>query len=96
MPRYTADGQVCEIGVERRNYSPEMIRIDEPFSRKEVDQLVDEFAPPDQRGREYKGMDSTIMQGNSYKRGAVYENVTVLAYGPASHPSIGDVVFTIR
>jgi hypothetical protein len=105
MPRYAEDGQICEIGVERRAYSPGMIRINQSFSQKEIDQIVDELAPPDQRGREYKGIlgDGGLMQGNSYTGGVVYENVTVLAYGGitnsqnASHFSItGDVVFTIR
>jgi len=27
VPRYTADGQVCKIGMEKRQYSPELIRV---------------------------------------------------------------------
>jgi len=105
MPRYAENGQLCEIGVERRAYSPGLIRINQSFSKKEIDQIVDELAPPDQRGREYKGImgDGGLMQGNSYTGGVVYENVTVLDYGGitnsqnVSHFSItGDVVFTIR
>jgi hypothetical protein len=45
MPRYSADGQVCEIGLERRQYSPEMIRLDSDLSREEIDQIFEELVP---------------------------------------------------
>ena len=44
MPRYSADGQVCEIGLEKLHYSPEMIRVDSSLSREEIDQIFDELA----------------------------------------------------
>lgn len=49
MPRYSADGQVCEIGLERRHYSPEMTRLDS-LSREEIDHIFEELVPASERG----------------------------------------------
>jgi len=83
MPRYTEDGQVCEIGVERRSYSPEMIRIEESFSQKEIDQIVDELAPPEERGPRSKDFprDMTMLEGQTYTTMAVFEDVTIRTSG---------------
>lgn len=45
FPTYAADGQVCEIGIERRHYSLEVIRLDPGLSREEIDKTVDDLAP---------------------------------------------------
>jgi hypothetical protein len=45
FPTYTEDGQVCEIGLERRHYSPEIIRLDPNLSREDIDAIVDELDP---------------------------------------------------
>jgi len=50
MPRYTADGEVCEIGLEKRQYSPELIRTSSRLSHAEIEQYVDELVPSDARG----------------------------------------------
>jgi hypothetical protein len=51
MPRYSSDGQVCEIGLEKLHYSPEIIRLDSSLSREEVDQVLEELVPANERGR---------------------------------------------
>jgi hypothetical protein len=106
MPRYAQDGQLCEVGVEKRRYSPELIRIDDDFSQKEIDQIVDELVPVSERGQRLKGLlgGMMTMMGNSYSNAAVYENVTVLSYGGISGEgkrkndlkNTGDVAFTIQ
>ena len=50
MPRYSGDGQVCEIGIEKRNYSPEIVNLDSSLSRKEIDEIFEELAPANERG----------------------------------------------
>jgi hypothetical protein len=82
MPRYAEDGQVCEIGVAKSSYSPEMIRIGGNFTRKEIDQIADELAPASERGPKTpmfgtinkNGIErhETIMETDSY------ENVSIL------------------
>ena len=39
MPSYSSDGQVCEMGLEKLHYSPEIIRLDSSLSRKEIDEI---------------------------------------------------------
>jgi hypothetical protein len=38
MPRYSADGQVCEIGIEKRHFSPEEISLNSGLSGTEINQ----------------------------------------------------------
>jgi hypothetical protein len=106
MPRYAQDGQICEVGVEKRRYSPELIRIGDSFSQTEINQIVDDLAPVDERGPRSKGLlgGMMAMSGLTYTNMVVYENVTVLSYGGmssqsgrhASEASTGDVAFTIQ
>ena len=106
MPRYTEDGRVCEVGVEKRSYSPDLIRVGESFSQKEIDQIVDVLAPADERGPKQKGLlgGMMVLSGQTYSNATVYENITVLSYGgisstsdhKSSLTSTGDVAFTIQ
>jgi hypothetical protein len=79
MPRYSADGQVCEIGLERRHYSPEMIRLDSTLSRKEIDEIVDELAPENERGPKEVGLvgDLVLIDGVGLTTTETYENISV-------------------
>jgi len=101
MPRYAEDGQVCEIGVEKRSYSPEMIRVGGRLTRKEIDDIAADLVPASERGPK------TPMFGNINENGLEghetmveadsYENVTIFIYGDASAKcNIGDVAFTIQ
>ncbi|MGD1062985.1 MAG: hypothetical protein ABR860_06960 [Terracidiphilus sp.] len=106
MPRYTSDGQVCEIGLEKRHYSPEMIRTESALSSEEIDELVDELAPASVRGPKPSGLaghDSILIDGHAITRTRNYENVVVEIDAAQSDRckkgsicSDGDVVVTIR
>lgn len=50
-PRFAADGQVCEMAIERRQNTDTEIVIATSFSEEEVHELVDELAPEAERGR---------------------------------------------
>jgi hypothetical protein len=63
MPRYTTGDEVCEIGLERLHYSPELIRIDSGLSRKEIDLALDELVPIEERGKPSGAADGLITQG---------------------------------
>ncbi len=86
MPRYSADGQVCEIGLERRHYSPEVIRLDSTLSRKEIDEIVDELAPASERGPKEGGLlgDPALIAGGSLTTSETYENISVEIYSELS------------
>jgi hypothetical protein len=87
MPRYSADGQVCEVGLEKLHYSPEKIRLDSSLSHKEIEQIFDELVPSDERGPKPTGL---LQQGMTTQSGAnmvsneEYQNVSIEIYGSAS------------
>ncbi len=79
FPSYSEEGQVCEIGLERRHYSPEIITLYSTLSRKEVDAIVDELAPASERGpKSQNPLDSLMLVvGPGMTTFEQYENVTV-------------------
>jgi hypothetical protein len=87
MPRYTESGEVCEIGLERIRYSSEEVRRNDSLTREEIDQIVDELAPPNERGPKAKGLlgfDQIVQTGESYITFETYQNISVQIYGDAS------------
>jgi hypothetical protein len=79
FPRYSEEGQVCEIGLERRHYSPEKITLYSTLSRNEVDAIVDELAPASERGPKSQNQleDLMVVVGPGMTTFEEYENVTV-------------------
>jgi hypothetical protein len=103
MPRYSADGQVCEIGLETRHYSPETIRLDSALSREEIDQIADELAPASERGPRTMGdMDLIDRVGRGVTSTSAYKNVQIQIYSAVSPASkkheiaMADVAATIK
>jgi hypothetical protein len=83
MPRYSVNGEVCEIGLERRHYSPEKIYLEPALSREEIDQIADEVAPINERGSRTKlmlGRDLIVEAGNSLTTISDYENISIETY----------------
>lgn len=80
MPRYAEDGQVCEIGLQRRHYTPEVIKLDSGLERKDIDEIVDELAPVSERGpksKDFGGLDMIITAGVGMSTNIEYENISV-------------------
>jgi hypothetical protein len=79
FPSYTEDGKVCQIGLERRHYSPEIIRLESTLAREDVDAIVDELAPASERGPKLQNLLNELMLVTSPGRTTfeLYENVTV-------------------
>ncbi len=81
MPRYSDDGQVCEIGLERRHYFPEKVNLDSDLSRDEIDQIADELAPANERGARTMGKrDLTLVVGHAVTTISGYENISIQIY----------------
>ena len=104
MPRYTADNEVCEIGLERLHYSPNLIRLDSGLSRKELDQILDELVPSDERGKPSKDTVGNLITrgGHSLTMNIEFENVSIQIYG-ATSPSdrkneitVNEVIATVK
>jgi hypothetical protein len=104
MPRYSADGQVCEIGLEKLHYSPETIRLDSSLSRKEIDQIFDELVPADERGPRSKDFAGALITqvGQSLTTNIDFEKVSMLIYSDASPApgkggtTVDDVAATLK
>jgi hypothetical protein len=81
MPRYSEDGQVCEIGLEKRHYSPEEIYLDSTLSREEIDQIADELAPANERGPRTMGDKDLVSEvGHGLTTISAYENISIEIY----------------
>lgn len=103
MPRYTAADQVCEIGIERLQYSPTLIRLDSDLSREEIFQILDEVVPVRERGNPSKDVGNNIIEsGQIMTTNIDYENVLIRIYGatlPSKHKNeirVNEVVATVR
>jgi hypothetical protein len=83
MPTYSADGYVCEIGLEKLHYSPETIRLDSGLSRMEIDEIFDELVPVEQRGERLKGVSGNLItiSGQGLTTNIDFENVSIQIYG---------------
>ena len=88
MPRYDSRGQVCQIGLEKLHYSPEVIRHGSSWSvksirhgtdwsRNEIDKLVAELAPDRGGGSDHE---ESSLDGDRITTTYSYENVTVEIY----------------
>jgi hypothetical protein len=83
MPRYTADGQICEIGLERRHYSPEMIRLDAEIPGETIDQVIDELVPASERGERSKDLLGGYLideSGPGMTLTSSYQNVSIYRF----------------
>jgi hypothetical protein len=104
MPRYTADDQICEIGLERQLYSPELIRLDSSLSREEIYGILDELVPADERGKRSKDFprDVITQSGQGLTTSTEYEHVSIQIYGatvPSKHKNeiaVSEVVATVK
>lgn len=100
MPKYAADGEVCEVTLETTNLSSDTINLTPTLPRNTVLELVDELAPVDERGprtmdfgRDYISQHS----GHSVTTFGEWENVAVNIYGRTSTGcGSGDIVAEIR
>ena len=103
MPRYSVDEQVCEVGLEKLHYSPEIIRLDSTLSSKELDQIFDELAPANERGPKSDiGGPVIVERGQGMTTTTDYENVTIQIYSAVSRAAgqggitASDVAATIK
>ena len=94
MPRYSNDGQVCEIGLEGRHYSPEKIRLGSNLSRKEIDQILEELVPVNERGNKTTapGGGQISEAGHSLVASLEYENISVQIYSAVSSSKKHEIV----
>ena len=78
--RFAADGQVCEMRLEKRHPTDTGIVFDDSFSEEEVHSLMDDLVPEGLRGRNltmrFNGTIERLFDTTEY----TYENVLVRVY----------------
>lgn len=97
MPRYSADGEVCEIALEKLRYSPEKIILDSSLSRGEINQVFEELVPADERGAKSKDLRRPLIaqNGRSITTITEYENVSIQIFSEdLSKPGQRDITET--
>ncbi len=91
MPRYSKDGKVCEIGIERRHYIDRGIDVETQLWDDQINNIMDELVSPDERGAKLpKGPGLTDMiniDGVVITRNYDYQNVSIIIYGTATRVS---------
>lgn len=100
MPRFTASGEICEIGIQKEMYSPHLVTIDPTIDQAVLDQVLEKFAPASSRGPyvEVAGIRFTYTQfGDAITKIDEYKNVTirVFASDPAE-PGGGNMAASIQ
>jgi hypothetical protein len=105
MPRYSADGQVCEIGLQREQYSAGTLEPRASLSREDIDRVFDKLVPADERGPKSAEppLDTLITQSSHTLRIRTdYENVLlkivyeVLPSSNSDDTNVGDNVAIIQ
>ena len=84
LPRYSKNGQVCEIALQKRLYSPDGFFHDPTLKRTVINKVIDELVSPAERGAAIKGKDMIIQSGNGMAMNMEYENVSIVIYSEAS------------
>jgi hypothetical protein len=93
IPKYAGDGQVCEIELEQRRYVDGVAAVDATLPVQATAELIDQLAPPQERGPRTVGVKDRIMQnGNSTVTFGEYKNISIQSYGNGA----GNAVVLIR
>ncbi len=89
IPRFTTDGQLCEIGLQPLYYSPEGINLNSInpfnasnsiFSPEAINQIFDELVPAQERGPRPRNLieqGSTDIDGGGMVTNEEWENVSI-------------------
>jgi hypothetical protein len=93
--RFAADGQVCEMTLEKRQKTDGGIVFGVSFSEKEIQSLLDELVPENERGRNLTRPLNATIDGGFITTEYNYENVFVRVNGITRPAPVGDRVITV-
>lgn len=105
MPTFSADGRLCEVGLEKLHYTPDKVVLSSALSRAEIQQIVNELAPVNERGPRPTNLlarGGTEIEGRALVDDEEYKNVSIRIYSEASarssphHIYETDIVATIN
>lgn len=91
LPRYAADGQVCEIVLEQLHILPDKVRLGYDLSQKDIDQIFEEIVPDSERGpqpstplEQVKGLLGGYFSGRAMISNNEYQNISIKVYSQVS------------
>jgi hypothetical protein len=97
MPRYSANGQVCMVVVQKDHYVNGVAVLDSTLPREVVTQIFDELVPPSERGPLSTNNEMarlSVYSGNGVTSLLDYKNVSFDISRQASSP--GDIIAVIQ
>jgi hypothetical protein len=100
LPRYSSDGQLCEVTLEKQHYSDNSVDLGSALSHDKIMEVVNLIAPASERGKSTMPFGTEYLSkhdGNSITTFADYEAVSVQIYGRSSPTfDAGDIAARIR
>ena len=97
-PRYTPDGLVCEMSIQKQSVTRSGVRLDFYMNNKLIKELIDELVPSSVRGKPWNGSDwngvvvtSGVINTTTYG----FENLSVAVVDRSDEPRLGSMVVVI-
>ena len=94
-PKYTADGQVCEMSVQKQNVTERRFQ-DSYIPNKQLKMLLDTLVPMSDRGKPLDGQDLVLGTGTVVTSTTVYENVSITIAESINNPRPGPSAILIK
>jgi hypothetical protein len=100
LPRYSSDGQLCEVTLEKQHYSGDTVELGSALPHDKIMEVVNLIAPASERGKSTMPFGAEYLStynGNGVTTFADYEAVSVQIYGRSSPAfDAGDIAARIR
>ena len=108
MPRYSENGNLCEIDLQRHKFSSEEIALDSLLSQDEIEEVADDLLPASERGRRLSDLSHTSWEGQTAVTYEEFENISIEIYSsliiksedlplkPGANIDVSDRVATIQ
>jgi hypothetical protein len=91
LPTYAANGNICEISIEKRHSHDERVDLNPTLSKGEILSLFDQLAPRAERGdpswKLPDGSEFTEVDGGTRATHIMYQNLSLVMYGAEPNPN---------
>jgi hypothetical protein len=108
FPKYSENGNLCEIDLQRHKFSSEEIALDSLLSQDEIEEVADDLLPASERGRRLSDLSHTSWEGQTAVTYEEFENISIEIYSsliiksedlplkPGANIDVSDRVATIQ
>ncbi len=84
MPRYSENGNLCKIDLERLKFSSGNMALGSMLSQDEIKEIADDLVPASERGRSLPDQSHTSWEGQSTVTYEEFENISIEIYSALS------------